>query len=198
MKTNFTLGGGLDILGLSWAKIHFVENEGMAFGLELGGTYGKLLLTLFRLLAVGGIGYYLYTLIRDKANFGLIISIALVCAGAMGNIFDSVFYGIYFSESTFTQVAEFMPAGGGYTTVLHGHVVDMLYFPIADGHWPEWMPFIGGKYYHFFRPVFNIADSAITIGVLSILIFQRRIFASPEMEPAKEQPVVAEETAREE
>ena len=198
IKTNFTLGGGFDILGLSWAKIHFVKNEGMAFGLELGGTYGKLLLTLFRLLAVGGIGYYLYTLIRDKANFGLIISIALVCAGAMGNIFDSVFYGIYFSESTFTQVAEFMPAGGGYTTVLHGHVVDMLYFPIADGHWPEWMPFIGGKYYHFFRPVFNIADSAITTGVLSILIFQRRIFASPEMEPAKEQPVVAEETAREE
>lgn len=197
IKTNFALGGGFDILGLSWAKIHFVENEGMAFGLELGGDYGKLLLTLFRLIAVGGIGWYLYTLIREKANIGLIISIALVCAGAMGNIFDSVFYGLIFSESTFTQVAEFMPAGGGYTTALHGHVVDMLYFPMAQGHWPEWMPFIGGKYYHFFRPVFNIADSAITCGVLSILIFQRSIFAAP-AEPQSDKPVVTEEPKTEE
>ncbi len=174
------MGGGFDILGLNWAKLHFVENKGMAFGMELGGEYGKLALTLFRIIAVAVIGYYLYTLIREKANLGLIISIALVCAGAMGNIIDSVFYGVFFSESTFTRVAEFMPEHGGYASWMHGHVVDMLYFPMASGHWPDWMPIIGGKYFHFFRPVFNIADASITCGVLSILIFQRRIFSTQE------------------
>lgn len=185
MKTTYTLGGGINILGFDWAKLHFVENKGMAFGMELGGDHGKLALTLFRIIAVGIIGYYLYTLIKEKANFGLIISIALVCAGAMGNIIDSVFYGVFFSESTFTRVAEFMPAGGGYTSWMHGHVVDMFYFPIASGHWPDWMPFVGGKYYHFFRPVFNVADASITCGVLSILIFQRRIFAAQQTEVAQ-------------
>lgn len=174
------MGGGFDILGLNWAKLHFVENKGMAFGMELGGEYGKLALTLFRIIAVAVIGYYLYTLIREKANLGLIISIALVCAGAMGNIIDSVFYGVFFSESTFTRVAEFMPENGGYASWMYGHVVDMLYFPMASGHWPDWMPIIGGKYFHFFRPVFNIADASITCGVLSILIFQRRIFSTQE------------------
>lgn len=176
IKTNFALGEGFDILGISWAKIHFVENEGMAFGMELGGDYGKLALSLFRLIAVFFIGYYLYTLIKSNAGKGLIISIALVFAGAMGNIIDSVFYGVIFSATTFTQVAQFMPPEGGYTTLLHGHVVDMFYFPIAQGNYPDWMPFLGGKYYLFFRPVFNVADSAITIGVLSILLFQRSIF----------------------
>lgn len=180
MKTTFPMGGGFDILGLNWAKLHFVENKGMAFGMELGGEYGKLALTLFRIIAVAVIGYYLYTLIREKANLGLIISIALVCAGAMGNIIDSVFYGVFFSESTFTRVAEFMPENGGYASWMYGHVVDMLYFPMASGHWPDWMPIIGGKYFHFFRPVFNIADASITCGVLSILIFQRRIFSTQE------------------
>lgn len=189
IKTTFPLGGGFDILGIEWAKIHFVENEGMAFGMELGGNYGKLALTLFRMIAVGFIGYYLYTLVREKANFGLIISIALVCAGAMGNIIDSIFYGVAFSESTFTRIAEFMPADGGYTTLLHGHVVDMFYFPLATGHYPDWMPFVGGKYYHFFRPVFNVADAAITCGVLSILLFQRSIFANPPKEEAVEEAV---------
>lgn len=183
MKTTFPMGGGFDLFGLDWAKLHFVENKGMAFGMELGGQYGKLALTLFRIIAVGVIGYYLYTLIREKANIGLIISIALVSAGAMGNIIDSVFYGVFFSESTFTRVAEFMPEKGGYASWMHGHVVDMLYFPMASGHWPDWMPIIGGKYYHFFRPVFNIADTAITCGVLSILIFQRRIFSHQEDKP---------------
>lgn len=189
------MGGGFDILGLNWAKLHFVENKGMAFGMELGGDYGKLALTLFRIIAVTIIGYYLYTLIREKANLGLIISIALVCAGAMGNIIDSVFYGVFFSESTFTRVAEFMPDNGGYASWMHGHVVDMLYFPMATGHWPEWVPVIGGKYYHFFRPVFNIADASITCGVLSILIFQRRIF-SPQEE--KNTPMPNEATPTEE
>jgi len=189
IKTTFPLGGGFDILGIEWAKIHFEENEGRAFGMELGGNCGKLALTLYRMIAVGFIGYYFYTLVREKANFGLIISIALVCAGAMGNIIDSIFYGVVFSESTFTRIAEFMPADGGYTTLLHGHVVDMFYFPLATGHYPDWMPLVGGKYYHFFRPVFNVADAAITCGVLSILLFQRSIFANPPKEEAVEEAV---------
>lgn len=176
IKTTYPLGGGFDILGLSWAKIHFVENEGMAFGMELGGDYGKVILTLFRMVAVFFIGYYLYSLIKSKASYGIIISIALVFAGAMGNILDSVFYGVIFSASSFGQVAQYMPENGGYTTLLHGHVVDMFYFPMTQGTYPSWMPLIGGKYYQFFRPVFNVADSAISIGVLSILLFQRNIF----------------------
>ncbi|HRF76626.1 MAG TPA: lipoprotein signal peptidase [Chitinophagales bacterium] len=202
IKTTFALGEGFDILGFSWAKIHFVENEGMAFGMELGGDYGKLALSLFRLIAVFFIGYYLYTLIKSKAGNGLIISIALVFAGAMGNIIDSVFYGVIFSASTFGQVAEFMPEAGGYTTLLHGHVVDMFYFPMAQGNYPDWMPFLGGKYFLFFRPVFNIADSAITIGVLSILIFQRSIFVNSDSDqkPATENttPVEIQEPLAEE
>ncbi len=179
IKTTYPLGGGFDILGLEWAKIHFVENEGMAFGMELGGNYGKLILSVFRLIAVFFIGYYLYTLIKTKTSWGLIASIALVFAGAMGNIIDSVFYGVIFSESTFSQIAQYMPAEGGYTTILHGHVVDMFYFPMSQGRYPEWMPLIGGKFYLFFRPVFNVADAAISIGVISILLFQRSIFVQP-------------------
>jgi len=179
IKTTYPLGGGFDILGLDWAKIHFVENEGMAFGMELGGNYGKLILSIFRIVAVLFIGYYLYTLIKTKTSWGLIASIALVLAGAMGNIIDSVFYGVIFSESSFAQIAQYMPADGGYTTILHGHVVDMFYFPMAQGSYPDWMPLIGGKFYLFFRPVFNVADAAISVGVISILIFQRSIFVTP-------------------
>jgi len=175
IKTNYQIGTGFDILGFSWAKIHFVENEGMAFGMQLGGNYGKLLLTVFRLIAVFFIGYYLYTLVKQKSSRGLILSIALVFAGAMGNILDSIFYGVLFSGS-YGQVAQFLPDDGGYATLLYGHVVDMFYFPMFHGNYADWIPFVGGKYYLFFRPVFNIADSAITIGVISILLFQRRIF----------------------
>jgi len=187
IKTTYTLGGGFDILGISWAKIHFVENEGMAFGMELGGSYGKLILSIFRIIAVFFIGYYLYTLIKSKASNALIISISLVFSGAMGNILDSIFYGVLFSASTYSSVAQFMPEAGGYTTVLHGHVVDMFYFPLAQGHYPEWMPILGGKFFLFFRPVFNVADSAITIGVLSILLFQRSIFMQNSSEEKQEE-----------
>lgn len=192
IKTTYPLGGGFDILGLSWAKIHFVENEGMAFGMELGGSYGKLVLSLFRIIAVFFIGYYLYTLIKSKATPALIISIALVFSGAMGNIIDSIFYGVLFSASSYSSIAEFMPDAGGYTTVLHGHVVDMFYFPLAQGHYPEWIPFLGGKFFLFFRPVFNVADSAITIGVLSILLFQRSIFIHAPGEEKKEDNKIPE------
>ncbi len=186
IKTTYPIGGGFDILGISWAKIHFVENEGMAFGMQLGGSYGKLVLSVFRIIAVLFIGYYLFTLIKSKASFSLIMSIALVFAGAMGNILDSIFYGVVFSASSYANIAEFMPSAGGYTTVLHGHVVDMFYFPLAQGHYPDWMPFLGGKFFLFFRPVFNVADSAITIGVLSILLFQRSIFLHPAEENKNE------------
>jgi len=176
IKTTFALGEGFDILGFSWAKIHFVENEGMAFGMELGGDYGKLALSLFRLIAVFFIGYYLYTLIKSKAGNGLIISIALVFAGAMGNIIDSVFYGVIFSASTFGQVAEFMPEAGGYTTLLHGHVVDMFYFPIWEGNLPSWLPIWGGKHFTFFNAIFNVADVAISTGVGILIVFNKRAF----------------------
>lgn len=170
------LGEEFGIFGLSWARIHFTENEGMAFGMAFGGDSGKLLLTLFRIVAVSFIGYYLFTLIRHKASMGLIASIALIFAGAMGNILDSVFYGLFFNDSLY-QVAEMFPVHGGYAGLFHGKVVDMFYFPMFKGYYPDWMPLIGGNFYTFFRPVFNVADSSITIGVLYILLFQRGMFA---------------------
>ncbi|MFP4621115.1 MAG: lipoprotein signal peptidase [Bacteroidales bacterium] len=174
IKTNMMLGEEYEILG-DWFIIHFTENNGMAFGLEFWGKKGKLFLTLFRIAAVIGIGWYLVHLIKHNRPTGLIISVSLIMAGAMGNIIDSVFYGILFNNS-FNQVAELMPEAGGYSTLFHGRVVDMFYFPILTGNYPEWFPFNAGREFIFFRPVFNIADSAITIGVISILVFQRKFF----------------------
>lgn len=179
------LGEEFGIFGSSWARIHFIENEGMAFGMKLGGSMGKLLLTVFRIVAVFFIGYYLSSLIRNNASKSLIISIALVFAGALGNIVDSVFYGVLFDKGMLINPLTGYTAGydgiahfsaNGYAGIFHGNVVDMFYFPIAHGHYPQWLPFFGGKEFSFFRPVFNLADSSITIGVLSILIFQRSIF----------------------
>jgi len=174
IKSHMMLGEEFSIFG-NWFLIHFIENNGMAFGMELEGEWGKILLSLFRIFAVCGIGWYLFDICQKKAPVGLIISIALIFAGAMGNIIDSAFYGLVFNDS-FYQVASFLPKEGGYASFLHGKVVDMLYFPILEGRFPDWMPIWSGEHYIFFRPVFNIADSYITIGVSSILLFQRNYF----------------------
>jgi signal peptidase II len=175
VKTNMTLGQGIPVFG-EWFIIYFIENKGMAFGLEFAGENGKLILSLFRIVAVVFIGWYIHKLIKQGASKGLIICISLIMAGALGNIIDSAFYGMIFSESGFGRVAQFLPEGGGYAGFLHGKVVDMLYFPVIKGNFPQWFPFWSGQEFIFFRPVFNIADSSITIGVLILLIFQKRFF----------------------
>lgn len=171
------LGQEFHIAG-NWFIIHFTENNGMAFGMELAGEYGKLFLSVFRIVAVGGIGWYLMQLVKSKAHYLLISSLAFILAGALGNIIDSVFYGMIFSSSEF-QLAQLFPPGGGYSTFLHGKVVDMFYFPVLKGFFPEWVPFWGGEYFIFFRPVFNVADASISTGVALIILFQSVIFKQP-------------------
>jgi signal peptidase II len=179
IKTNMSLGEEFNVLG-NWFIIHFTENPGMAFGMEFSGNYGKLILSIFRIIAIIGIIYYLYIITRKKVKTGLIVSLSLVLAGAMGNMIDSAFYGMIFSSSNYFEVARFIPVEGGYGTFLHGRVVDMFYFPIFQGIYPAWVPFVGGNDYIFFRPVFNIADSSISIGVLLMIIFQKQFFQKQE------------------
>ncbi|MFC1731216.1 lipoprotein signal peptidase [candidate division KSB1 bacterium] len=175
IKTHMYLGQEFHIFGSNWFIIHFTENNGVAFGMELPFTNGKLFLSMFRILAVIAIGWYLYNITNKNSHWGLITSISLIFAGAMGNIIDSAFYGIIFSSSDY-HVASFLPEGGGYGTFLHGKVVDMLYFPIIKGYYPDWFPFWANREFIFFRPVFNIADSSITVGVFTLLIFQKKFF----------------------
>lgn len=175
IKTHMYMGEEYNIIG-HWFRIHFIENEGMAYGLSFGGAVGKVLLTLFRLVAVIFGFYLLRKITRLNYHKGLIICGAMILAGAMGNLIDSLFYGLLFSASTYSQVAQFLPAGGGYAGFLHGKVVDMLYFPVYEGFLPGWIPFKGGDYFVFFQPVFNISDASISVGVITILLFQKRFF----------------------
>lgn len=198
VKLNLGMGEGFSVFG-DWFQIRFTENRGMAFGLELGGNWGKLVLSLFRIIVVSVMAYFMTKLVRQKASYLLLGCIALIFSGAVGNILDSIFYGVLFSDSgTFHQpeLATFLPEEGGYAPVLFGKVVDMLYFPMYEGFWPEWVPFVGGDYLLFFRPIFNIADSAISIGVFMALIFYRRF--QRELEPsiaATTAGMVVDETA---
>ena len=177
IKLNMSYGEEFLILGQSWARIHFVENEGMAFGISLGAETGKLLLTLFRMVAAGFLVFIIRSLIKTKESIGLIVSFSLILAGAVGNIIDSAIYGQIFSASYYHgDPAVLFPEEGGYASFLHGKVVDMFYFPIIDTTLPDWLPIWGGEPFLFFQPVFNVADAAITTGIISILLFYRRFF----------------------
>jgi len=179
IKTHMTLGQEIHVMG-NWFILHFTENEGMAFGITFGGEMGKLLLSIFRIIAVIVIGVYIYRLRQKSTHPGLIVSFSLIMAGALGNIIDSAFYGLIFSESSYHTVATMFPPEGGYNSFLHGKVVDMLYFPVIQTTWPSWFPLWGGEELQFFRPVFNIADSSITTGVFMLLLFQKKFFAHHE------------------
>ncbi|PJB15195.1 MAG: lipoprotein signal peptidase [Flavobacteriales bacterium CG_4_9_14_3_um_filter_32_8] len=174
VKTHLYLSQEFPLIG-DWFYIHFTENKGMAFGMEFGGEYGKLFLSLFRVVAVFAIGYYLFRLPKTTHK-GLKISVALIFAGAIGNILDSAFYGLIFNDS-FHQIATFLPEEGGYAPFLHGWVVDMFWFPLLEGNFPEWLPFWGGDQFLFFRPVFNVADASISVGISIIFIFNKKFFS---------------------
>jgi len=197
IKTTMTIGESITVFG-NWFFIKFIENPGMAFGLDIPGKQGKPILTIFRIAAVIAIGWYLRELVLKQAKTGLVLCVALIFAGAMGNIIDSVFYGVLFNESTYFTVAQIFPANGGYGPLLHGRVVDMLYFPIIQGTYPNWFPVWHGQEFVFFRPIFNIADSSISIGIISILLFQRQFFHHEEhtLTPVQEQAISSDQVAQ--
>ncbi|MGC1205730.1 MAG: lipoprotein signal peptidase [Flavobacteriaceae bacterium] len=181
IKTHFALHDDVEVF--SWFKIYFIENDGMAWGTKLSDFVSfisdrtaKVTLTLFRVVAIFGIGYWLYDVTKKHGSKILIIAIALIFAGALGNIIDSVFYGVLFDNS-YNQVAHFLPETGGYDGLLHGKVVDMLYFPLFEVDLPQWIPYFGGKHFNFFEPVFNIADMAISTGFIMLIVFNKKAFS---------------------
>ncbi len=175
IKTSYPFGHVMDVMGLNWFKLYFIENKGMAWGWEIGGGWGKMLLTLFRLAAVIFGTWYLGRIVKNKYSKGFIVCAALIYAGALGNLIDSMFYGLLFEESAYTHVAKIFPAHG-YAGFLHGRVVDMLYFPMVNSHFPSWVPVVGGQEFEFFSPIFNIADASISTGEITLLVFQKRFF----------------------
>jgi signal peptidase II len=186
IKLNYFIGEEHGLIG-SWARLHFIENEGMAWGLKFGGGFGKIVLTLFRLGAVVWGSFLIKGFIEKKYHNGFIFCAALIYAGAVGNLIDSMFYGLIFEQSVpfTTQVAVFFPKTGGYAPFLYGKVVDMFYFPIIqNAHFPTWFPIWGGEEFEFFRPVFNFADASISTGVISLFVFQRKFFKENEVETA--------------
>ena len=182
VKTNMALGDHFDVFG-DWFKIYFIENEGMAFGMKFGGWVGKLLLSLFRIALFSVLVWWINRLCKRKdVPTGVLVGLTLITAGALGNIFDCFFYGLIFSESLPGVVSEF---GGHYAPFLFGKVVDMFYFPIIDTVWPDWVPFVGGHPFKFFEPVFNFADSCVTVGTFYLIFFQYKFFASDGKEDKK-------------
>ena len=184
IKTHFQLGEDLEIF--SWFKLYFVENDGMAWGTKLSDILpfisdksAKISLTVFRIIAIIGIGYWLFDTLKNNKSKTLILALIFIFSGALGNIIDSVFYGVFFNDS-YGQVATFLPQEGGYGGLLFGNVVDMLYLPLWKGYLPEWIPFYGGKYFTFFEPVFNVADVAISIGFGILIFFNKQAFSKTE------------------
>ena len=194
VKTHMNLHESFEIA--SWFKITFIENNGMAFGMEIGS---KVFLTLFRVVAVGALGYYIWLQLRQQARKGYIVLLTMIMAGAGGNLIDCLLYGQIFTESTPWSVAELVPFGDGYAPMLMGRVVDMFYFPLIESTWPEWMPFVGGENFVFFSPVFNFADACVSVGIIALFIFYRKelstiTFKREQAEPTEQQ----EETAAQE
>ncbi|MBQ8656254.1 MAG: lipoprotein signal peptidase [Prevotella sp.] len=194
VKTHMNLHESFEIA--SWFKITFIENNGMAFGMEIGS---KVFLTLFRVVAVGALGYYIWLQLRQQARKGYIVLLTMIMAGAVGNLIDCLLYGQIFTESTPWSVAELVPFGDGYAPMLMGRVVDMFYFPLIESTWPEWMPFVGGENFVFFSPVFNFADACVSVGIIALFIFYRKelstiTFKREQAEPTEQQ----EETAAQE
>lgn len=191
IKTTFHFGD-TGLTDVDWFRLHFIENPGMAWGWQLGGEWGKMILTLFRLAAVVFGTWYLGKIVKQQYSKGFIVCASLIYAGALGNLLDSMFYGLLFEESTSTYVARFFPAHG-YAGFLHGKVVDMLYFPIIrNAKFPSWMPWIGGDDFEFFSPIFNIADASISAGVITLFLFQKRFFKKKE--PLQDHPVTETST----
>ena len=185
IKTSYHEGPVMHVMGLSWFRLHFIENPGMAWGWKFGNETGKMILTLFRLAAVIFGTWYLGRIVKQQYKQGFIICAALIYAGALGNLIDSMFYGMVFDKGLhydaaindyvrYAGVAHF--SSDGYSSFLHGSVVDMLYFPMVKGHFPKWLPFVGGDDFEFFSPIFNIADASISFGVITLLLFQKRFF----------------------
>ena len=192
IKTNHDTGEVTRVFGLDWFRLHFIENPGMAWGWKFGNETGKMILTLFRLAAVIFGTWYLGRIVKQKYKRGFIICASLIYAGALGNLIDSMFYGMIFDKGLhydaaindyigYSGIARF--SNDGYSSFLHGSVVDMLYFPMVDGNFPKWMPWIGGDEFEFFGPIFNIADASISIGVITLLVFQQRFFKKQTPEP---------------